>query len=173
MLTVPLLVTSEMVMEWFSYDISFVGIEWIGPMLGSLVFWWGGWPFLSAAVAEVRERQPGMMLLITLAIAVAYIASHGDEPGLARPRVLVGTRGAGNDHAPRPLAGDEGDRAGTGALAALAELLPDRPSGRRRREIRNVALAELRVGDLVLVRRAHEYRPTARSSRAGPNSMSR
>ena len=40
----------------------------LGPIVGSIVFWWGGWPFLVGGVSEVRDRQPGMMLLITMAI---------------------------------------------------------------------------------------------------------
>lgn len=73
--TVPLVVTSEMFMEWFDYAIDFAGMSWLGPVLGSFVFWWGGWPFLVGGAREVRDRQPGMMLLITLAIVVAYVSS--------------------------------------------------------------------------------------------------
>ena len=71
--TIPLVVTSEMVMDWFGYSIDFPGMSWLGPVLGSFVFWWGGWPFLSGGWTEVRDRRPGMMLLITLAITVAYV----------------------------------------------------------------------------------------------------
>ena len=74
-LTIPLVVTSEMVMEWFNYELSFWGMDALGPILGSAVFWWGGSPFLTGAVAEIRSRQPGMMLLIAMAITVAYVAS--------------------------------------------------------------------------------------------------
>ena len=75
LLTIPLVVTSEMVMGWFNYSIDFPGMSWLGPVLGSAVFWWGGWPFLAGGVAEIRRRQPGMMLLISMAITVAYAAS--------------------------------------------------------------------------------------------------
>ncbi|MDY7091161.1 MAG: heavy metal translocating P-type ATPase, partial [Actinomycetota bacterium] len=66
-LTVPVVVTSEMVMEWFGYSLDFPGISWAGPVLGTIVFCYGGWPFLTGAVAEVRGRAPGMMLLIAMA----------------------------------------------------------------------------------------------------------
>ena len=46
LLTVPLVVTSDMVMEWFGYSLSFRGMSVLGPTLGSIVFLWGGWPFL-------------------------------------------------------------------------------------------------------------------------------
>ena len=74
-LTIPLVVTSEMVMDWFGYSLDFYGMKTLGPVLGSIVFWWGGWPFLAGGVREVRDRQPGMMLLISMAITVAYVAS--------------------------------------------------------------------------------------------------
>ena len=50
LLTIPLVVTSEMVMEWFGYELDFAGMSWLGPVLGSIVFWWGGWPFLVGGV---------------------------------------------------------------------------------------------------------------------------
>src|SRR5829696_5085933 len=74
-LTLPIVATSPMVMDWFGYEISFPGISWVGPILGSAVFFYGGWPFLAGAVAEIRDRAPGMMLLISMAITVAYVAS--------------------------------------------------------------------------------------------------
>ena len=75
LLTIPLVVTIDMVMDWFNYSIDFAGMSWLGPVLGSAVFWWGGWPFLVGGVAEVRDGQPGMMLLISMAITVAYASS--------------------------------------------------------------------------------------------------
>ena len=74
-LTIPLVVTSEMVTDWFGYHIEFAGMAWLGPVLGSFAFFWGGWPFLAGGIAEIRDREPGMMLLISMAIIVAYGAS--------------------------------------------------------------------------------------------------
>ena len=51
-LTLPVVLTSEMVMEWFGYELDFRGIEWVGPILGSVIFVWGGWPFLEGAWRE-------------------------------------------------------------------------------------------------------------------------
>src|SRR4029453_17182102 len=89
-LTVPLVVTSEMVMDWFGYSLDFYGMKTLAPVLGSIVFWWGGWPFLAGGVAELRHRQPGMMLLISMAIVVAYVRSEDARPGPRVDRVLVG-----------------------------------------------------------------------------------
>jgi len=74
-LTVPIVITSGMVMDWFGYTLDFPGISWVGPVLGSIVFFYGGWPFLVGGVREVRDRALGMMLLISMAITVAYAAS--------------------------------------------------------------------------------------------------
>jgi Cu2+-exporting ATPase len=79
--TIPLVVTSEMVMDWFGYELDFPGRSWLGPLLGSFVFWWGGWPFLKGGFDEIRDRQPGMMLLISMAITVAYGASMASGLG--------------------------------------------------------------------------------------------
>src|SRR3546814_10734973 len=65
----------QMVMDGFGYDIDFYGIGGVGPGLGSVSFFWGGWPFFEGAWREFQERQPGMMLLIAMAITVAYVAS--------------------------------------------------------------------------------------------------
>ena len=67
LLTVPLVATSHMVMGWFGYDLDFPGIEWVGPVLGTIVFLWGGQPFLAGGIQEARARKPGMMLLIAMA----------------------------------------------------------------------------------------------------------
>ena len=70
------------------------GTGWISPVFGTVVFLYGGWPFLTGAVAELRARQPGMMLLIALAITVAFVRQrrHRARPRRARPGLLVGAR---------------------------------------------------------------------------------
>ena len=55
LLTVPVVVTSHMVMDWFGYELDFAGIDWVGPVLGTVIFFWGGWPFLDGR----RGRDPG------------------------------------------------------------------------------------------------------------------
>src|SRR5689334_2289034 len=81
LLTVPIVATSPMVMDWLHYQISFPGIGIVGPVLGSVVYLWAGWPFLAGGVEEARARQPGMMLLIAMAITVAYAASLANWRG--------------------------------------------------------------------------------------------
>src|SRR5699024_7732282 len=57
-------------------------VWWVSPVLGTIMYFWGGWPFLTGGLSEVRSRKPGMMLLIGLAITVAFIASWGASPPL-------------------------------------------------------------------------------------------
>ena len=125
LLTLPLVVTSETVMDWFGYELDFTGIRLLGPVLGSVVFWWGGWPFLVGGVAEVRQRQPGMMLLISMAIAVAYGASMATSLDVLdlefwwELAALVTIMLLGHWQEMKAIGQAQG------ALAALAELLPD------------------------------------------------
>jgi Cu2+-exporting ATPase len=151
-LTVPLVVTSDMVMDWFGYDLSLPAMEWYGPILGSIVFWWGGWPFLVGGVREVADRQPGMMLLISMAITVAYVASMAtsldwlDLEFWWELAALVTIMLLGHWQEMKAIG------QARNALAALAELLPDEAELVDGDVVRVVSLGDLRVGDVVLVR---------------------
>jgi len=153
LLTIPVVATSHMVMDWFGYELDFPGIEWVGPVLGSVIFFWGGWPFLEGGRREVRERQPGMMLLIAMAITVAYVASMAtsldrfDLDFWWELAALVTIMLLGHWQEMKAL-GQAQD-----AVAALAALLPDDaervgPDG----TVESVAIDDLRAGDVVLVR---------------------
>jgi Cu2+-exporting ATPase len=153
LLTIPVVATSEMVMEWFGYTLDFPGIELIGPVLGSFIFLWGGWPFLAGAVAEIRARQPGMMLLISLAIVVAYgasLASSLDWFDLEfwwELAALITIMLLGHWQEMKAIG------QARGALQALAELLPDDAERvAADGSVEHVGLGELSVGDVVLVR---------------------
>src|SRR5438067_11427868 len=64
LLTVPIVVFSDMVQSWFGYALpSFPGDDLVAPVLGTAIFFYGGWPFLTGAASETRARQPGVMLL--------------------------------------------------------------------------------------------------------------
>ena len=74
-LTIPIMLLSEMIQHWLNLHISFPGSEYVLLALSSVVFFYGGWPFLKGLVTEVRAKSPGMMFLIGFAITVAYIYS--------------------------------------------------------------------------------------------------
>ena len=74
-LTIPIMLLSEMIQHWLNLHISFTGSTYTLLALSSLVFFYGGWPFLKGLVDEVKSKNPGMMFLIGFAITVAYIYS--------------------------------------------------------------------------------------------------
>ena len=152
-LSLPVVATSHMVMDWFGYDLSFPRIEWVGPVLGSVIFFWGGWPFLEGGRREIQERQPGMMLLISMAITVAYVASMSTSLGWFdldfwwELSLLVTIMLLGHWQEMKAL-GQAQD-----ALSALAALLPDEAERvGSAGEVDTVPLGALVAGDVVLVR---------------------
>src|SRR5688500_266855 len=75
-LTILVVAYSHMIQMWLGFTPpQFPGSQWVAPVLGTIVFFYGGRPFLEGGLAELRSRQPGMMLLISLAILVAFGAS--------------------------------------------------------------------------------------------------
>ena len=152
-LTLPVIFFSEMIQEWFGYTApSFPGSEWIAPVLGTVIFFYGGSPFLKGAVGEIRDRQPGMMLLIGMAITVAFLASLATTLGWFdlefwwELAALITIMLLGHWMEMRAIG------QARGALAALAELLPDEAERVTDSGTETVSLADLRVGDVVLVR---------------------
>src|SRR5687767_1219366 len=82
-LTIPVVLFSELVQDWFGYSLGEIpGHDWVSPVLGTFVFVYGGRVFLVGGWREVLDRQPGMMLLISLAITVAFVASVASALGI-------------------------------------------------------------------------------------------
>src|SRR5919106_1657824 len=158
--TIPLVVTSEMVMDWFGYSLDFWGMDLLGPTLGSFVFWWGGWPFIAGGLAEVRDRQPGMMLLISMAITVAYVASMAtsldwlDLEFWWELAALVTIMLLGHWQEMKAIG------QARGALAALAELLPD--EAERVRDDGEIEAGEAKLDESMVT---GESRPVAKATR--------
>ena len=127
---------------------------WIAPVLGTVMYLWGGRPFLTGAWSELRARKPGMMLLIALAITVAFLASWAATLGLVHHELefwwelalLIVIMLLGHWIEMRSLAQT------TSALDSLAALLPDEAERIEGDEVVKVDPAELRVGDIVIVR---------------------
>ena len=153
LLTIPVLVWSEMVQEWLGFTApTFPLSARIPAILGTVVFVYGGMPFLRGGVREIRDRQPGMMLLISLAILVAFVASLASEFGVLdlefwwELALLIDVMLLGHWQEMRALG------QASGALEALAALLPDEAEMIHGDMTHTVPVAELRPGDLVLVR---------------------
>jgi P-type Cu2+ transporter len=152
-LTVPVVAYSEMVQEWLGFTPpQFPGSAWVAPVLGTVVFLYGGRPFLEGGLAEARARQPGMMLLISLAILVGFGASAASALGLFdlefwwELALLIVIMLLGHWLEMRALG------QASSALDALAALLPDAAERVTGDGVETVSIDQLAVGDMVLVR---------------------
>ena len=152
-LALPVLVFSETIQGWLGFELAFPGSRWIPPVVGTVIYLYGGKPFLVGGITEARGRRPGMMLLIALAITTAFAASVLSVFGVLELEfwwelaTLIVVMPPGHWQEMKAIGQAKG------ALAALAELLPDEaerigPNG----EIELVVPSELQVGDVVLVR---------------------
>jgi Cu2+-exporting ATPase len=151
-LAVPVFAFSEMIRGWFGLPSVGSAGSILAPAFGTALFLYGGWPFLTGAVYELRSRQPGMMTLIALAITVAFGASAATEFGALdldfwwELAALIVVMLLGHWLEMRAVG------QARGALDALAELLPDRAERIDATTIESVPIGELEPGDLVLVR---------------------
>jgi Cu2+-exporting ATPase len=162
-LAVPTVALSGMFAMIVGYALpTFPGAQWVSPVLGTAMYAWGGRPFLTGAASEIRSRTPGMMLLIGLAITVAFVSSWGASLGLLHHQLdfwwelalLIVIMLLGHWIEMRSLAQT------TSALDSLAALLPDEAerlvddAGNNDSGINTetVAPSELRSGDVVIVR---------------------
>ncbi|HSG47662.1 MAG TPA: heavy metal translocating P-type ATPase [Longimicrobiales bacterium] len=152
-LTVPTLVWGELLQRWLGYEApSFPGSEYVPAVFGTAVFAYGGWVFIQGAVRELRDRLPGMMTLISLAISVAFLYSAAVALGWDGMPLwwelasLVTIMLLGHWIEMRSIS------QARGALKELAKLLPDTALLLEDGEPREIPASELSPGDLVLVR---------------------
>lgn len=155
LLAVPVVALSPMFGMLLGYEVpAGVVLALVPPLLGTVLYVWGGSPFLTGAAEELRARRPGMMLLIGLAITVAFLASWGATLGLLSHTLefwwelalLIVIMLLGHWLEMRSLART------TSALDSLAALLPDTAEVVRGDAVEKIAPADLVVGDVVLVR---------------------
>jgi Cu2+-exporting ATPase len=155
LLTLPVLFWSEHIQGLFGYEApAFFASGWIGPVLASVVFIYGGRVFMQGAWHELKARLPGMMVLIALAISVAFVFSWVVQIGLIDAAALwwelatlVTIMLLGHWIEMRSI------HQAQGALGALAELLPDTATRiRDDKSEERVSLTKLASGDTLLVR---------------------
>src|ERR1700687_5996306 len=152
-LTIPVVFWSTDVQHWLGYRApSFPGSTWIAPILGTVVFVYGGLVFIRGAWSELAEHKPGMMTLISLAITVAFGTSLAATLGLFEIEVwwelasLITIMVLGHWLEMRAIS------QARGALNALAALLPDTIERVTGADTQSIPLSELRAGDIVLIR---------------------
>jgi P-type Cu2+ transporter len=154
LLSIATIIWAPMIQHWFGYEAPGgpAASRWIPATFGTLVFAYGGWVFIRGAIGEIRDRLPGMMTLISLAISVAFVFSLAVTFGFPGADLwwelatLVTIMVLGHWIEMRSISQAQG------ALKELAKLLPDsavRVVGDR---TETVAVSDLRAGDVVLVR---------------------
>ena len=152
-LTLPILVLAPMIQEMLGYELRFPGDRYVQFGLATVIFFYGGWPFLQGLADEIRQKSPGMMTLIALAISVAYFYSGAVVFGLGGKiffwelASLIDIMLLGHWIEMKSV---------MGASNALQELAKMMPSEAHRLnddgETEEIELSELRPNDLILVK---------------------
>ena len=155
-LSIPVIGFNEMFANLIGYNVPSSGWTWwVSPILGTVIYFWGGWPFLTGGLDEIRSRKPGMMLLISLGITVAFLSSWGVTLRILDPELnfwwelalLVVIMLLGHWIEIRSLAQT------SSALDSLAALLPDEAEKvQDDGTVINISPADLNIGDVVIVR---------------------
>ncbi|PSM49440.1 copper-translocating P-type ATPase [Chroococcidiopsis sp. CCALA 051] len=151
-LTIPILYFSTQLQEWLGYEaIAFPGSNWISPILGIIIYFYGGWVFLRGAWSELHGKI-GMMTLIALAITVAFVYSIAVSFGLPgmpfywELATLVDIMLLGHWIEMASVAG------ASRALENLAELVPTQAHRLQGSKIEDVPVSEIAVEDIILIR---------------------
>ncbi|MFP4470976.1 MAG: copper-translocating P-type ATPase [Bacteroidales bacterium] len=151
-LTLPLLLFSSTIQDWFGYELEFTGRKYVIFGLAVILFFYGGWPFLKGMVDELKQKQPGMMTLIALAITVAFVYSSATVFGLpGQPffwelATLVVVMLAGHWIEMKSV------MRASGALGKLMELMPDTAHRIKDSGTEDIKTSEINQGDKLLVK---------------------
>lgn len=152
-LSIPVVLYSDIIQELLNFTASiFPGSSYVPFVLTSIIFFYGGWLFIAAAIRELKAKLPGMMTLIALAISVAYVYSiyivfsGGDKTLFWELATLIVIMLLGHWMEMRAVSGAQN------ALKELSKFLPDQAEIIRDDKTQIVPLREVRSGDLVLVK---------------------
>lgn len=151
-LTVPVLVLSSLVQEALGYELTFSGDTYVVFGIATIVFFYGGWPFLSGLVAESRKRSPGMMTLIGVAVTVAYGYSAAVTFGLEGSpfywelATLIAIMLVGHWIEMGSVL------KASSALEKLAALVPATAHRKQGDQVEDVSLSDVEPGDVLVVR---------------------
>ena len=150
--TIPILILSPLIQNLLGFSFTFAGDKYLLFFLSSFIFFWGGLPFLKGIFAELKQKRPGMMTLIALAISVAYFYSSAVVFGLEGKfffwelATLIDVMLLGHWIEMRSVLG------ASEALEKLAQLMPDSAHLIRENNVTEIKIAELRKGDVVLIK---------------------
>ncbi|BAW01730.1 heavy metal translocating P-type ATPase [Thermus thermophilus] len=153
LLTLPILYFSEHLQDWFGYRAAqFPGSAWVNPVLGTILYFYGGLVFLKGALRELRARTPGMMTLIALGITAAYGYSLAVSLGLpGKPfywelATLIDVMLLGHWLEMASV------QAASRALEELSKLTPTTAHRILGDRIEDIPVSALKEGDLILIR---------------------
>ncbi|MFW7380248.1 MAG: copper-translocating P-type ATPase [Oligoflexus sp.] len=151
-LTVPIMALSEMIQHWFGFTLEFPGSNELLFVLSSIVFFYGGWPFLKGFYQEINELAPGMMTLIALAISVAYLFSSAVSFGFPGEdffwelATLIDIMLLGHLIEMKSVMG------ASRALELLVNMMPSHAHKLVDDELEDVKIEDLSLGDLILIK---------------------
>ncbi len=151
-ITIPILLLSEMIQMWFGFRIEIPFQKWILFLLSSVVYFYGGWPFLKGGIREIKNRQPGMMTLISAAISVAFFYSSGTVFFIAGKdffwelATLIDVMLLGHWIEAKSVLG------ASRALEELVKIMPTTAHLFRNGDIVDVPVSDVKPGDAVLIR---------------------
>jgi len=151
-LTIPILLLSPLIQKFFGFTFTFPGDRYVLFTLSAVVYFYGGKPFLTGMVDELKKRTPGMMTLIALAITVAFFYSAAVTFGLPGKTfywelaTLIDIMLLGHYIEMRSVLG------ASRALEELIKLMPTEAHLITPEGIKDVPVSELRKGDVVLVK---------------------
>jgi len=154
LLSIPVLLYSPSIQNWLGFKMTvFTGSIWITPIFALAVFYFGGIPFIKMAVPELKDRRPGMMTLISLAISVALIYSIASlfiptgDSFFWELVTLIDIMLLGHWIEMRSI------RQASGAMNELAKLMPDTAEQiQSDGTVKQIETSALKKGDLILVR---------------------
>lgn len=151
-ITVPILLLSPMVQEWFGFNIAFPGDKYVLLALGTIIYIYGGMPFLKGMVGEIKAKAIGMMTLVAIAISVAYIYSVAVVFGLPgmdffwELATLIVIMLLGHWLEMRST------MAASKALQSLVALLPNDVTVERQGEAVKIKLEDLKNGETIIIK---------------------
>jgi len=151
-LSIPVLALSELIQQFLGFSFTFAGDSILVFILASVIFVYGGWPFLKGLVDELKSRTPGMMTLIGLAVSVAYVYSAAVTFGLQGTpfywelATLIAIMLAGHWIEMTSVV------SASSALEKLAQLMPSEAHRKKNGETKDIPLSEVQKGDILVIK---------------------
>jgi Cu2+-exporting ATPase len=151
-LTIPVLLLSHMIQHWLGFEWTFRGNRYVLLILSSIIYFYGGWPFLTGLIRELKNKFPGMMTLVAVAITTAYVYSVA---------VVLGFQGMDFFWELATLIDImllghwlemKSQMAASRALESLVQLMPAQVHIEQNGSVTDIALKDLRSGNVVIIK---------------------